>query len=418
MSRHRLKTQISNTDEAVVPTRDVLLAVSGALRGDRKRVRMLVAKAKDRIEKRLQRELRTLGQSKPAPTKQKLKIHGARLTLPERLPPVAPPGAVEARLPNGRRIQFVLSPAVARHRDMLALRRVSGANTKRTFDAIDHNGRAIDQLAASQQKLAGRLAKLQSNGDLALLRGIVEGLAGLERRMEGIKRRQDKALGAQRRVVQKRFARQTRVLRAQIRATQIQKLHGAVMSVQTAAYGTKGNLLTTNNLLLAANQLAWTFAPQIFGALGLSKPGATSPLAWLAPLGSLVASRTVLGSRQHERFVSGVVTDFDVKGPPPAGMVVAMVSVIHAAGGNRFGEKKISLEKYIARAEWEAFKKRKNIPVTTVVLQPRSKIEPGIWSTGEVNSGELTVRITALGQKIIQPDVIVSWTVDTREADG
>lgn len=416
MNRHRLRTLISDTDEAVAPTRDVLLAVSSALRGDRRRVRVLVAKAQDRIQKRLQRELRALGQSKPAPAKKKMKIRGARLNPPERLPPVVPPGAVEARLPDGRKVRLVLAPAAARHRDMLALRRVSGANTKRAFDAIVHNGRAIDQLAASQRELADRLAKLQSNGDLALLRGIVEGLASLERRMEGIKRRQDKALGAQKRSVQKQFARQARALTAQTRATRIQKLHGAVASVQSAAYGTRGSLLATNNILLAANQLGWSFAPQIFESLGLAKPGATSPLAWLAPLGSLVASQAVLGRRQHERFVSGTVTIIIDTSPSPAIALFAMVG--GAVGAGRYGESKLSLDSHIAPAEWQAFKKRKNVPVTTVVLEPRGAFETGIWSTGEVSGGILTVRIVALGGSLTPTRVVVSWTVDTRRPDG
>lgn len=404
MSRHQRQNHIYHRDEAIVPTRDVLLAVSGALRGDRRRVRLLVAKAKGRIEKRLERELRSLGKRKPSHVRQKQKIQGARLAPPQRLPRPAPPVALKARLPDGRMIKLGHTPAAARRRDMQAFRRVSSVNTKQAYDAIVRNGKAIDRLAAAQQELTDRLAKLQANGDLALLRGIVEGLASLERRMEGVKRRQDKALGVQKRTARKRFARQAQRLKSQTRAAQIQKLHGIVMSAQTAAYGTKGKLLTANNLLLAANQLGWSYAPQITQALGLSKPGSTSPLDWLAPLGNLVVSRALLGSRQHERFVTGVATDFDIKGPPPA--------------GNRFGEKRLSLQKYIAPAEWETFRRRKYILVTTVVLHPRSEIEPGIWSTGEVKDGQLTIRITALGEKIVQRDAVVAWTVDTRRDDG
>ena len=417
MNRHRLKTLISDTDEVVEPTRDVLLAVSGALSGDRKRIRLLVAKTKGRIEKRLQRELRAVGRSKPAPAWKKTKIRGARLTPPERPAPVAPPGAVGARLTDGRKLRLVLDPAAARHRDMLALRRVSDANTRRAFEAITHNGRAIDRLAASQRELADRLAKLQSNGDLALLRGIVEGLAHLERRMGGIMRRQDKALGAQKRSVRKRFARQARALKAQTRTAQIQKLHGAVMSLQSAAYVTQGKPLAVNNLLLAANRLVGSFTPEIIEALGLSKPGETSPLDWLAPLGSLVATQIALGRRQHVRFVSGTVSDFTFSAPPVTVALFAMVNVV-GPGGGYFGEKKLSLESYIAPAEWEAFKRRKDVPVTTVVLEPRRAFEAGIWSTGEVSGGILTVRISALRGSLVPPDAVVSWTVDTRKSDG
>ncbi|MBT8341960.1 MAG: hypothetical protein HKP58_04850, partial [Desulfatitalea sp.] len=171
MSRQRPAQLIPGTNEAVASPQDVLLAVSGALRGDRQHVRKLIAKTKGRIEKRLRRELHTLGQSQPAATGKKQKIQGARMTPPKRLNPVGPPGVVAARLPGGRRVRL----AVARHQDMLALGRVSSANTKQAFGAIAHNSRAIDQLAASQRKLADRLAKLQSSGDLTLLRDIVKG---------------------------------------------------------------------------------------------------------------------------------------------------------------------------------------------------------------------------------------------------
>jgi len=416
MIRRPQKILISETDEAVAPTRDVLLAVSGALRGDRKRVRLFIAKAQARIEKRLRRELRTLGRNKPAPTRKKQKIRGAHLSPPKRLPPLAPYGAVEARLPDGRKLRLVITPVAARHRDMLALKRVSAANTKRAYDAIAHNGRAIDQLAASQRELADRLAKQQSNGDLALLRGIVEGLASLERRVEGVKRRQDRALGAHKRSVQKQFARQARALTAQTRATQIQKLHGAVASMQSAAYGTRGRLVSTNNVLLAANQLGWSYAPQIFEALGLAKPGSTSPLAWLAPSASLVASRAVLGRRQHERFISGVVR-VPIK-PIPASTITGSLMVLSLAsmrvGG--LGEKTFSLKNHIAPAEWGAFAKRTDVTVTTAILEPPGAFENGIWISGQVSGGNLTVRILALSSD--PTSVVVSWTVDTRRPDG
>ncbi len=416
MNPHLQNSLITDTDEMAASSKDILLAVSGALRGDRKPVRRLVAKARGRIEKRLRRELRALGSRKPASSGKKDKIRGARLNPPERPPAMAPSGVVAARLPDGRKVRLVLAPAAARHGDMLALRRVNGANTRRAFNAIAHNGRAIDQLAASQRKLADRLSKLQSTGDLALLRGILEGLTHLERRMDGIAHRQDKALGAQKRAVQKRFARQARVLRAQTRTSQIQKLHGTAVSMQSAAYSTPGRLLTLNNFLLAVNQLVGSFAPEITKALGLSKPGVASPLVWLVPLGSLVATQVVLGRRQHERFVSGVVR-VTVQ-PIPALTVTGTVMVLGlvSAGGGGLGEESFSLKDDIAPAEWQAFKKRKDVPVTTVVTDPPDAFENRIWSSGRVSGGRLTIRVIAV--TVPPKPVVVSWTVDTRRGDG
>ena len=416
MSRRLPTNLITDTDEVVTPTRDVLLAVSSVLRGDRKRIKLIVAKTRGRIEKRLRRELGTLLRTKPVQTTKQAKISGARPGTPKRPPPMAPAGAVGVKLPDGRTVRLALVPATARHRDLAALRRVCTVNTEQAFGAIAQNGRAIDRLVTSQKQLASRLAKLQAKGDLALLRGILEGLTKLERRVDGVKRRQDKALVAQKRYMQQKFSRQARALKVQKRAAQIQKLNGTVASVQSAAFGTPGRLLSTNNVLLAANQLGWSFAPQIFEALGLTRPGATNPAAWLAPLASLVTSQAVLGRRQHERFVSGVATDFTVSSPPVHVALFAMVG--SAIGAGRFGEKRLSLKSHIAPAEWEVFAKRTDVPVTTVVLEPSGAFETGIWSSGEVSGGILTVRIAALSSVLVRPDMIVAWTVDTRRPDG
>lgn len=396
MNPNSQKKIITNTQEAA-PTRDILLAVSSALRGDRKQVRLLVAKTQKRIEKRLQKELRALGRSKAKPSKKKSKIRGARLAPPKQLSPMVPPGTVLTSGADGRQVRII----AARHNDILAIRRVSGINTKRAYNAISHNSRAIDQLAASQKELADRITKLQSNGDLALLRGLVEGLTNLERRIKGVKRDQDEALGKQKRADQKRFAYQKRALVRQTRAAQMQKLQGVVASVQSAAFGSKGSLLTTNNLLLAANQLGWSFAPQIVEALGLAKPGGTSTLGWLAPLGSLITSQVSLGRRQHERFVSGVEADFKIQ------------------TGSNFAMSTFSLQNHIAPAEWESFTKRTDVIVTTVVIEPRGALKLGILSSGEVNAGNLSIRIEAGAYPYALPSrVVASWTVDTRRPNG
>ena len=244
-------------------------------------------------------ELDALRRSEPAPTNEKPRIRGARISPPQRLPPVAPPGAVEIKRPDGRKTRFV----VARHQDMLALMRVNEANTERAFDAIAHNGRAIDQLAASQGELADRLTKLQANGDLALLRGLIKGLADLKHRMERGKRLQDRALAAHKRSVQKQRAhqaRQARALESQTRIAQVQKLHEAAASIQSVALARRDDLLTAENLQLAANQLFWSFAPEIFEALGFTESGATSPLAWLAPLGNLITGAVIIANAPED----------------------------------------------------------------------------------------------------------------------
>jgi hypothetical protein len=395
------------SDEAMPPTRDLLQAAASAMRGDRKGIKAVLSKAQRQLEKRVRHEIRAAGRSKPGPNGQKPKITGARLSPPEPMPAMAAAGVLTMRLPNGRKTRLVVTPAVARHHDLSALRRVGGANTRKAYSAIAHNGRAIDRLAAVQRQLAQRLTKLQSSGDLALLRGILDGLSRLEHRVEATKHLQDKALVRHKRSVRKQLASQAHTLSAQGQAAQIQKLNEAAASVQTAAFGSKGSLLAPNNLLLMANQLGWGFVSEILQALGLAKPGTTSPLVWLAPLASLLTSQVVLGGRQHERFVSGIVDDFVIR--PTFSLVSAAVPT------GRIGEAKLSLRSYIAPAEWEDFAKRTDVPVTTVVLEPPPSSGISFTTVAEVRKGILSVRI---GGSSLPQAVVIAWTVDTRRPNG
>ncbi len=90
--------------------------------------------------------------------------------------------------------------------------------------------------------------------------------------------------------------------------TQIQHVNSVVNSMQAAAFGEKGSLLTTNNLLLAANQLLWQFIDPLLRGMGFALGPSPSLLTWLSPVGSLLTGQLVVGNRQHVRFISGVVT--------------------------------------------------------------------------------------------------------------
>lgn len=292
---------IIEADQLAASTSDVLRAVSRALGGDRDAARVLVMKTRSGIEDRLRKELAALWRSDPSTT-EKPKIRGARLSPPHSFPRPAPPEVVELRFADGRMAQVTQRPRTARHRDLVGVMRVNDNNFERAFAAIAHNGHAIDKLAASQQELADRVLALQSSGDMALLRGLVEGLAGLERRLERVRRVQQQGLRNQGRSSRARFDRLMRELAVETRDARIQKLHGAVSSIQSVALATNGQLLDKENLQLAANQLGWSFAPQILEALGLSTRGQPSPLAWLAPLANLVTSKAIVrtGKKKHD----------------------------------------------------------------------------------------------------------------------
>ena len=277
--------------EDSMSTSDVLHAVSRALRGDRQGARSLIGALRDGIESRVQDGLASAGRREGGVG---TPIRGARLPEAQALLPIAPPAKVTMRLPDGRKIRIVQVPAAARHRDMLNIARVNDVNTKRAFAAITHNGRAIDRLACSQDLLADRITKLQADGDLYLLRGMVEGLAALESRVRNVERAQQRGLAGQARATRKESAGLNRALESQARALQVQKFHDAVGSMQSVALATGDDLLTRENVLLAGNQLGWSFATELLrSALG-STSSAAALLAWAAPLASLATSKAII----------------------------------------------------------------------------------------------------------------------------
>jgi hypothetical protein len=177
---------------------------------------------------------------------------------------------------------------------MLGIAHVTDTNVKRAFSGIASNGRAIDCLAQSQQLLAERVTKLQSDGDLPLLRGMVEGFAVLEARLRRIERVQQRRLTAQTRATRTAIAGVNQALKSRARAMNVQKFHEAVASVQSVALATKGNLLTRENVLLAANQVGWSFVSELLQSVLGGKPVAASLSASATVLANLATSRVII----------------------------------------------------------------------------------------------------------------------------
>jgi hypothetical protein len=202
-----------------------------------------------------------------------------------------PPRPVRLRLPDGRTVPVALDPPLATRKQ------VAAAQRRASHEHAKHQ-RSIDQLARAQEALAARVNELEAQGDLALV-GMLRGLAGMRQRLEAAAVVQTRALVAQRRSVTALVARQGRrvrgQLRAQGRASQIQKVNAAASSLQSAAYGQKGELLSRNNLLLAGNQLLWGFIDPILRGLGLWSGAAPSPVAWVSPLASLIIGGLAIG---------------------------------------------------------------------------------------------------------------------------
>lgn len=169
----------------------------------------------------------------------------------------------------------------------------------------------------------------------------------------------------------------------------LQAALNVVGTLQTGAYGQPGGLFSTPNLLLAGNQLLWTYFDPIARHLGLPVGPSPSALAHWAPLFSLATARIVVGNRQHVRFVSGIAT---------------------------FGSDRIKLEGLrtrIASGFWSDFQRRGKIAVTAQALEPFG----GINVSGEVRDG--TLRLAASVRDGNVPNGLrVAWIVDTGDPNG
>lgn len=185
-------------------------------------------------------------------------------------------------------------------------------------------------------------------------------------------------------------SQQTQAQRALGTSQMIQSAVAVVSTLQSAAYGQPGSVLSTTNLLLAGNQLLWTYLDPIAKRLGLPVGPAPSALAHWAPLFSLVTARVMVGDRQHVRFISGIAT-FD--------------------GGDRIRLE--GLRTRIATGLWSDFQKRADIAVTAQPLAPF----PDVFVSADVHQG--TLRLAAAPRDGRMPKGLrVAWIVDTGDANG
>ena len=283
---------------------DLLAAAPDALRGDQTNARTLLQDVQQRAQERAREAVRTrLGPSERTP------LTLRKPSAPQPVPPVAPNWPVEIRLQKGRKVRATLVPGAARREDLAAVADVSAANDRQAFDAIQQQSEAIESLRRSQAELVNKVATLQAQADRSTV-GLLQGITSLEQQLQTARARvRTQTLSSRRQAT-----RQQRALDSMATTTQIQNVNSVVNSMQAAAFGEKGSLLTTNNLLLAANQLLWQFIDPLLRGMGFALGPSPSLLTWLSPVGSLLTGQLVVGNRQHVRFISGVVT-FDGTGP-------------------------------------------------------------------------------------------------------
>src|SRR5262249_40452174 len=185
---------------------------------------------------------------------------------------------------------------------------------------------------------------------------------------------------------------QARALRAQAFRAQVKEVTNVVNTVQATAFGQRGSVFATNNLLLAGNQLFWTFLDPVLQRVGVLDATSATVVAALAPLGTLATGQILLADRQHVRFISGVAV-FD-------GTNVLVVE---------------SLRGKVSEQLFPEFQKRTDVPITTQLLDPPSNLAS--FSAAVVN-GSVRIRIVVADVEGALPKIRIAWTVDTGEDVG
>lgn len=252
--------------------------------------------------------------------------------------------------------------------------------------------RALERLRRSHEELARKVSDLERRADRSLVE-LLQGLRGLEHRLSRANL-QARVFQAQARSVTKVAVRQRQALKALKVTERTQRLTSVVNSLQAAAYGQKGSILSTNNLLLAGNQLLWEFIDPLLRKTRLVDRTTASLVARLAPLGTLLTGHAALGNRQHVRFISGVVT-------------------IPADGRVAFDNPRAQ----IADSLWPEFQRRTDVPVTAVAIDP----DPGGIFVGQVTRGLVRIERFDGGSIVfstIARPIRVAWMVDTGEDVG
>jgi hypothetical protein len=266
----------------------------------------------------------------------------------------------------------MIAPALARRKDLVRLQRRQDALTK-------------------------RVTELEARADAAVA-GLIQGVSDVEQRARALVPAQ---LQQGRQLLQQVESVQQLTLQTQIRG-----VTSVVNTLQATAYGDKGTLLSTNNLLLAISQLFWTALDPLLQATGAVTPQTATIIAALAPVGTLVTGEILVGSRQdqqrsqpRERFVSGRTT----------------VSVP--------GKSSESLEGKIDAAYWPTFSTLSNVQVTATIVEPSGITNAAV--SANVNGGFLEIAVlpivtggtfvTLSFVRTAAPlrNVTVAWTVDT-----
>jgi hypothetical protein len=321
-----------------------------------------------------------------------------------------PSSEIQRTLRNGRRVRGSSAPDVARRSELASIARVNAENHRRSLDALRRQRHAIRRLTRSHAELSEKVTHLEKRTEQAVV-SITQGLIGLDRRVTQATRSSVVTATAEgspappralpiREAQRLQHLQQMREVKALAFRAQIQNVTNVVNSAQMAAFGEKGSVFATNNLILAGNQLFWSLLEPVLRGFGALDAATGTVVAALAPLGTLVTGQLALGERQHVRVISGVTT------------FTRLPQVISE-----------SLRGRVAEGLWPTFRKRTDVPVTVNVvgvaaatLTALAIVDQGTLHIGLFRNRD--VGLAAGGPIALNPPVQVAWTVDTGVGSG
>jgi hypothetical protein len=200
-----------------------------------------------------------------------------------------------------------LTPALASMTDVNTLSKRIAANDARQAKAEAANSRAINRLAKAQGAAVKRLSAEQVRNHAALTKAISDGDARLEKRLTNELRGKRGTMGKQRRGL-------GRALRTQQQRSLMNAITIAVALPFVSAYGTRGDLLSKNNLIIGGSTLGWVSLEELIERFSGKKAragwlgSAAGIWSYAAPVANALTIWLFLRNEQHERFVTGVST--------------------------------------------------------------------------------------------------------------
>jgi hypothetical protein len=347
-------------------------------------------------------------------------VRRPRDDLREGAPPVRGARTITGVLPSGRTVWLGVAPAPAPLDEVNRLARSAGELGDRRdraitwhSDAIERLGRRIDgdttRLVEAGQKRAGRLA-----------RRLARASAGAEARTS------------------ERLARRAAELerQAEMEWTSVERLRSlatwdtllvASSLPLFAAFGQRRGPLASNNLTLALSLLVWLVGDEVAALLSPPSPDGEllrQPDVWsyLSPALNVLTGWFLLHDGQHERFITGLASDFKLLPTAPSGTTLAA----NRSRVHRYVQQ-IDLTARVAPDHAADFQTFANVPAVASLVRatfphhPPGGAGPGIELTSRVEEGVLVLTIEVVERhpsSAISPtsgSFVVAWMVDSSE---